>query len=107
MVQDYKENYVNIYYTDASHNQINLETSFGLRITVFICPWGYTFWANVAVSIPRHADLKGNTCGLLGKWNDDQSDDSIDAKGKKQTMDLFSVDFGDSWCVTNPNTPKR
>lgn len=77
---------------DGEATELVITTSFGLRIT-------YDLY-KISVDIPRHPELKDNLHGLLGRWNDNPADDSIDANGKKQTLDnKFSWAFGDSWIV--------
>lgn len=84
-MDDYKERFISINFSDETRRQIQFETSFGVKITIILYPsYDQTFWSfvNLSLLIPRHPDLKGNSCGLLGRWNDDPSDDFVDANGK-------------------------
>lgn len=96
LVKGYIENYIRV--TGLSGSGLtSLETSFGLKIN-FQQVSDYTV---VNIYIPRHPELKGNTCGILGLWNDNSADDTQDPSGKVQSVDsVFSWTYGDSWCVS-------
>jgi len=86
------------YVPNSNKQQVQLTTSFGLKSTLGV--------AVMYLALPPHPDLKGNSCGLLGRWNGDPNDDSVDANGVKRTFadvvfgfDEGSVAFGDSWIV--------
>lgn len=96
---------MNIQFGDEENRELILTTSFGLRITYSTHVNADTIYSDISVDIPRHPELKNNTHGLLGRWNDNPDDDSIDASGKKQTLDeKFSWEFGDSWIVRGAMT---
>lgn len=101
-------NFIEVDYTDDTKSEISIVTSFGLRIVVSTYPYYDVCYSDVAVFIPRHPDLKGNSAGLLGRWNDDASDDFKDPQGNQQAADgEFSWDFGDSWCVQGTETSQK
>jgi len=97
--------YVSITYQDAAKQHLVVETSFGLRILISSIQSATFTYADIAVYIPRHPDLKGKSWGLLGRWNDDVSDDDKDSKEVKQPLDDFSWAYGNSWCYSNNGIP--
>jgi hypothetical protein len=109
-VRGHREEFVDINFSDPQHLHLVITTSFGLRITITSNPTGAvgptSIYSDISVDIPRHPELKGNTCGILGLWNDDPKDDNIDSKGQPQPLDDgFSAAFGDSWLVPGSGLP--
>lgn len=73
----HKVDFIFIDHTDPTTKQnLRLETSFGLKISTTIGG------AVLSMDIPRHPELRGNTGGVLGKWNDNPADDNLDPEGK-------------------------
>lgn len=103
--KDYKENYVSAVFASGAQKQIVITTSFGLVIKISVHPGSEKehpgqCYSDVSIDIPRHPDLKGNICGLLGRWNDNKNDESVGSNGQNYTLDnSFSWDFGNSWIV--------
>jgi hypothetical protein len=75
-IKGHRENYIDFKYSDAQH--LLITTSFG--VTVMVHNAGA--YSDVSINIPRHAEFKGNTFGVLASWNDNPADDNLDANGK-------------------------
>jgi len=95
---DYSQDYIR-YRKEATPDGhlVTVETSFGLRIRYTSHAAGYS---DISIDTPRHPELKGRMCGLIGRWNDNINDEGLDANGKFQELEAgFSSKFGDSWLV--------
>jgi hypothetical protein len=101
-VHGHREIFANVAFGNDAKTQVVLTTSFGLRIVYTTQGAGNDRYTDLSIDTPRHPELKNHLHGLLGRWNDNPDDDSVDATGKKQPLDDgFSWAFGDSWIVPN------
>jgi len=81
-----------------------ITTSFGLLIMVH----SNGAYSDISINIPRHPELKGNTGGVLGRWNDDPKDDNLDANGKPQPLVAEdSTAYGNSWLIPGEKLPTQ
>jgi len=106
-VDGHREEFLFMDFSDpATKLTLRIETSFGMKVTVSAHQAGATIYNDISVDIPRHPELKGQTGGVLGRWNGDPKDDNLDSQGKAQPLDAgFSHAFGDSWIIPSAGGP--
>jgi hypothetical protein len=103
----HREDFIDINFSDPQQLHLVIVTSFGLRITITNNNGAYS---DLQVDIPRHPELRDNTCGILSRWNDNPADDNIDSKGQPQPLEpypQFSWNFGNSWLVPGGKLPTQ
>jgi len=106
----HREDFINAIFADNVKRNLQITTSFGLRLVLSAHPTGgagaVAIYSDISVDIPRHPELRGNTGGILGRWDDNPANDNIDSHGKPQPLDInFSAAFGNSWLVPGGGTP--
>jgi len=112
-IDGHQEDFINVNFASPDkRSNLIVETSFGVRITISSIPHAgvgaMSVYNDISVDIPRHPELKGNTGGIFGRWNDNPADDNIDANGKAQPLDAaFSHAFGNSWLVPGSALPSQ
>jgi len=101
-IKGHIENFIDLKYPDPT--RLTITTSFGVTITVH----SNGAYSDVSINIPRHPELKGNTGGVLGRWNDNPADDNLDASGNSQALNAAdSTAFGNSWLVVGEKLPTQ
>jgi len=75
---------------ESGKRQFFVTTSFGFGLLIE--------GKDLFVHMPRHPLLFGNTVGILGRWDDDASNDMTDSTGVKRLRNQIT-EFGNSYCV--------
>jgi len=107
----HREEFILIDFNDpATKLTLRIETSFGVKVIITAHPTGLaepiSIYSDTSVDIPRHPELRDNTGGILGKWNDNPNDDNLDPDGRPQALDdSFSWNFGNSWIIPSAGGP--